>query len=71
MILDAEIDMSEYRAIKSEYGEKNKTLLLQRASLDLEKVDYKKSIRGTFNLLRDLDKFYDMATLILSRSWWV
>jgi hypothetical protein len=41
MILDAHIDMSEYRAIKSEYEEKNKTLSHQRASIDLEKLEYK------------------------------
>jgi site-specific DNA recombinase len=68
MMLDTEMDMSEYRSIKSEYEQKNKTLFLKRASLELEKVDYRKSIQGSFNLLRDLEKFYSKASVDIKQK---
>ena len=44
MMLDGEIDATEYRAIKSRYEQANTTLLKERASLEINKIDYASKI---------------------------
>ena len=40
MMLDGEIESSEYKGIKSRFDMANSTLLRQRASSEMDKVDY-------------------------------
>ena len=61
MMLDGELDSSEYRVVKSNYENANTTLLRIRASLELDKVDYGSKVNGSFNLLKHIDKFYNEA----------
>lgn len=68
MMLDGEIDSSEYKAIKSRYDEINTTLIRQRASLELDKVDYSSKIQKSFNLLKHIDKFYSEASVDIKQK---
>jgi site-specific DNA recombinase len=61
MMVDGAIEPAEYRTIKSRYEELGTKLLRQKTILDLDKVDYSNKIAGSFNLLRNLDKFYNQA----------
>ena len=61
MMLDGELDSSEYRVVKSNYENANTTLLRIRASLELDKVDYGSKVNGSVNLLKHIDKFYNEA----------
>ena len=61
MMLDGEIESSEYKGIRSKFEMANSTLLRDRASLEINKVDYSSKINGCFNLLKHLDKFYNEA----------
>jgi hypothetical protein len=60
-MVDGAIEPAEYRTIKSRYEELGTKLLRQKTILDLDKVDYSNKIAGSFNLLRNLDKFYNQA----------
>jgi site-specific DNA recombinase len=68
MMLDGEIESSEYKAIKSKYDDANTTLLRERASLEMDKVDYTAKIHGCFNLLIHLDKFYREASVDIKQK---
>ena len=68
MVLDGEIDSFEYKAIKSRFDMANTTLLRERASLELDKVDYSSKINGCFNLLKHLDKFYHEADVSMKQK---
>ena len=64
MMLDGEIVMSEYRAIKSEYEERIKLLFLKRVSLELEKDDY----RSPYKEVSISREFYNMAPRLLQQT---
>jgi hypothetical protein len=68
MMLDGEIDFSEYKAIKSRLEDANTTLLRKRASLEVNKVNYNAKIHGSFNLLMQLDKFYAEASVDIKQK---
>ena len=68
MMLDGEIESFDYKAIKSKYEVLNTTLVRQRASLETDKVDYASTINGCFNLLKDLDKFYNEASVSVKQK---
>jgi site-specific DNA recombinase len=68
MMLDGILDAGEYRAIKSKYDSQNTTLLRERASLEIDRVDYKTTIKGSVNLLRHLDKFYKEASVDIKQK---
>lgn len=57
MMLDSEIDAAECWTIKSKYDDANTTLLRQRASLEIDQVDYGSKINQGFNLLKHIDRF--------------
>ena len=63
MMLDGEIAAADYKSIKSRYDDVNTTLIRQRASLELDNISYSGKIGGSFNLLRNLDKFYNEASI--------
>jgi hypothetical protein len=68
MMLDSAIDPSEYKIIKGKYEEMNTTLLRDRASLEIDKVNYSSKIQGCFNLLMHLDKFYAEASVDIKQK---
>lgn len=68
MMLDGEIESGEYKGIKSRFEMANATLLRERASLEMDKVDYVPKINGCFNLLRELDKFYREASVSVKQK---
>ena len=68
MMLDGILTAEEYRAIESKYYIPNTTLLRERASLEIDKTDYKTTIKGSFNLLRHLDKFYKEASVDIKQK---
>lgn len=68
MMLDGEIESFDYKAIKSKFEMSNTTLLQERASLEMDKVDYSSTINGSFNLLKHLDKFYDEASVSVKQK---
>lgn len=68
MMLDDQIDSSEYKSIKSRFEDLNTILLKECASLELDKVDYSSKIHGSFNLLMHLDKFYIEASVELKQK---
>ena len=49
MMLDGMLASEEYRVIKSKYDSHNTTLLGERASLEIDKTDFKTTIKGSFN----------------------
>jgi hypothetical protein len=68
MMLDNEIQSSEYKEIKLAYEDINTTLLRERASLEIDKVDYSTKINGSFNLLMHLNKFYAEASVDIKQK---
>ena len=68
MMLDGEIESFEYKAIKSRFDTANTILLRERASLEIDKVDYSSTINGCFNLLKHLDKFYNEANVSMKQK---
>jgi site-specific DNA recombinase len=68
MMLDGQLDSAEYREIKSRYDEANTTLLKQQASLEINKVDYIAKINKSFNLLKNVDRFYDEASIDIKQK---
>jgi hypothetical protein len=53
----------KYKRTKTRYDEINTTLLRDKASWELDKIDYSSKIHGCFNLLTQLDKFYAEASV--------
>jgi hypothetical protein len=45
--------------------------LRDRASLEIDKVDYSAKISGSFNLLIHLDKFHAEASVDIKQGLWV
>lgn len=68
MMLDGEIESFDFKAIKSKFDIANTTLLRERASLEIDKVDYASTISGSFNLLKHLDKFYNEASVSVKQK---
>ncbi len=68
MMLDGEINSSDYKSIKLRYDDINTTLIREQASLELGKVDCATKILGSFNLLRHLDKFYLEASVEIKQK---
>ena len=68
VMLDGILDAGKYRAIKSKYDNQHTTLLRERASLEIDKVDYETTIKGSCKLLRHLDKFYKEASVDINRN---
>lgn len=63
MMLDGEIESADYRSIKTKLEENNSNFLREKASLELDNLDYSVLIKNSFNLLKNLDVFYDEANI--------
>ena len=62
MMLDEEIAKTEYQEIVATFDELNSTLIRERASYELGKVDYSMKVDNAFCLLMGLDKLYRQAS---------
>ena len=61
LMLDGEIDSSDYKAIKSRIEDTNTSLLRESSSINIEKSEFHAKVNGSFNILLHLDKFYREA----------
>jgi hypothetical protein len=62
-MLDEEIAKTEYQEIVATFDELNSTLIRERASFELGKIDHTEKVDNTFALLMmGLDKFYKEAS---------
>ena len=49
--------------LSNSYDEANTTLLKQRASLEIDNVEYVTKINRSFNLLKNVDRFYEDSSV--------
>ena len=63
MMLDGEIESADYRSIKTKLEDSNSSFPREKASLELDNLDYSVLIKNSFNLLKNLDVFYDEANI--------
>ena len=68
MMLDGILAAEEYQAIESKYYIPNTTLLGERASLEIDKTDYKTTIKGSLIFLDNWTNFIKKQVLISNRN---
>src|SRR5690606_20073515 len=58
MMLDDQIDPTEYKAIKNRYDKLNISLTRERTAFELTDGNFMEHLKGGFNLLKRVDKYF-------------
>jgi site-specific DNA recombinase len=58
MMLDGEIDSSDFKSIKQQYESENSVLLRERSVMENSTLDHETKVDGCFDLFMNLDRLY-------------